>query len=311
MNTKAKVLRRDFILWLIDKKEKKEEKVYLTDEVLNNFDYDNINNHLKYDKKVILERNLIDANKVTLCPLNDIGNQEQEQEQEQEQFGELTRIQKLHNEYESDEDVKTEITTDDPESNNFLYPELDDNNFNKELMKHKEFNSLKQNIQETNKSNTLKELQDEMCSNEFELSPHQLFVKNFLSHHTPYNGLLLYHGLGTGKTCSAIGIAEEMRSYIKQIGFGSNNIKKIIIIASPNVQDNFKTQLFDESKLKQVDGMWRIEGCIGNALLNEINPSEINDMSRIKIIDNIKRIINKYYVFYGYYKIWKYRKGRN
>ena len=48
--------------------------------------------------------------------------------------------------------------------------------------------------------------------------------------------------------------------------------------------------------------MWRIEGCIGNALLNEINPSEINDMSRIKIIDNIKRIINKYYVFYGYTK---------
>ena len=80
------------------------------------------------------------------------------------------------------------------------------------------------------------------------------------------------------------------------------HIKKIIIIASPNVQDNFKTQLFDESKLKQENGIWRIDGCLGNALLNEINPSERNEMSRAKIIENIKRIINKYYVFYGYTK---------
>ena len=39
---------------------------------------------------------------------------------------------------------------------------------------------------------------------------------NFLSFQTPYNSILLYHGLGTGKTCSAI-IAEEMREYNKQI----------------------------------------------------------------------------------------------
>ena len=56
----------------------------------------------------------------------------------------------------------------------------------------------------------------------FELSPHQLFVKNFLSSQTPYNSLLLFHGLGTGKTCSAIGITEEHRDYIKQ----TNNEKK-------------------------------------------------------------------------------------
>ena len=34
---------------------------------------------------------------------------------------------------------------------------------------------------------------------EFELSPHQMFVRNFMSFETPYNSLLLYHGLGTGK----------------------------------------------------------------------------------------------------------------
>ena len=45
--------------------------------------------------------------------------------------------------------------------------------------------------------------------------------------------------MGSGKTCSAIGIAEEMRKYYKQVGIRS----QIIIVAYPNVQDNFRLQL--------------------------------------------------------------------
>ena len=82
--------------------------------------------------------------------------------------------------------------------------------------------------------------------NKFELSPHQEFVKRFMHHETPYNGLLLYHGLGSGKTCSAIGITEQYRESFQE----HSDYKKIIIIASPNVQENLKKQLFDSSKLK-------------------------------------------------------------
>ena len=82
---------------------------------------------------------------------------------------------------------------------------------------------------------------NEICNKDFELAPHQKFIKNFLSMYTPYNGLLLYHGLGTGKTCSAIGVAEETRKYLKFMGYN----ERIIIVASPNVQDNFYLQLFD------------------------------------------------------------------
>ena len=60
-------------------------------------------------------------------------------------------------------------------------------------------------------------------------------VKHFLSSHTPYNGLLLYHGLGSGKTCSAIGITENMRRYMELEG----KTNRIIIVASPNVQETF------------------------------------------------------------------------
>jgi chromosomal replication initiation ATPase DnaA len=102
---------------------------------------------------------------------------------------------------------------------------------------------------------------------DFELSPHQMFVKNFMSSQTPYNSLLLYHGLGTGKTLSAIGVCEEMRNYMKQMGI----TKRIIIVASENVQDNFRLQIFDERKLQLIDGVWTLKGAgaIGNKLLKE------------------------------------------
>ena len=78
----------------------------------------------------------------------------------------------------------------------------------------------------------IKERAEQVCKLDFELLPHQIFVKNFLSFQTPYNSLLLYHGLGSGKTCSAITVAEEMRSYLKQM----NIRQRIIVVASPNVQ---------------------------------------------------------------------------
>jgi hypothetical protein len=100
----------------------------------------------------------------------------------------------------------------------------------------------------------------------------------------------------THNTCSAIGVAEEMRDYLNQMGFS----KKIIIVASPNVQDNFKLQLFDERKLKLVDGIWSIKGCIGNKLLKEINPTNMKGLTKDKVISEVKNLINISYDFMGY-----------
>ena len=38
----------------------------------------------------------------------------------------------------------------------------------------------------------------------------------------------------------------------------------------------------------------------GDALLKEINPTMVNKMSKENITENIRRIIDKYYSFYGY-----------
>ena len=192
------------------------------------------------------------------------------------------------------------VNYQDNDSYEFLYPELNDPNFNIKITKKKEFNDTKYDgiIYD------LKEQANKLCNSDFELTPHQLFVKNFLSLQTPYNCLLLYHGLGTGKTCSSIGIAEEMRHYMKQIGL----IQPILIIASPNVQQNYRLQLFDERKLKLEDGLWNLNTCIGNSLLKEINPTNLIDVPKDRIISEINSIINKYYKFMGYIELANYIK---
>jgi len=180
----------------------------------------------------------------------------------------------------------------------FLYPSLDDPMFNQKIATRREFFDT----QYDGKITKIEETADAVCSADFELAPHQAFVRNFLSFQTPYNGLLLYHGLGSGKTCSAISVAEEMRQYMKQMGLA----KKIIIVASPNVQDNFRLQLFDERKLKEQSGFWNIRACVGNSFLREINPMNIRGMSREKVISQVNKIIRESYEFFGYIEFANY-----
>ena len=181
---------------------------------------------------------------------------------------------------------------------NDLYPTINDPNFSLKIANKREFH-------DTMYDGTIHDVEaraNELGKMEFELSSHQLFVKNFLSSNTPYNSLLLFHGLGTGKTCSAIGICEEHRDYIRQTG----NPKKILIVASPNVQDNFKLQLFNASTMTSVNGEWFIKSCIGNKLIREINPTKTLNVSKERTILQINRIIHESYEFMGYREFANY-----
>jgi len=190
------------------------------------------------------------------------------------------------------------IISDNEDKQNTLYPSLDDPEFNIKISQKKEFNDNKYD-------GTLYEVEEQakkLCDADFELVPHQLFIRNFLSFQTPYNSLLLYHGLGTGKTCSAISVSEEMRTYLNQLGIA----QRILVVASPNVQDNFKLQLFDDRKLKLIDGLWNLTACTGNKYLKEINPMNMKGLSKEKVIRQINRIINSAYLFLGYTEFANY-----
>jgi hypothetical protein len=185
---------------------------------------------------------------------------------------------------------------------NGLYPTLNDPNFNTKIALSKEFFDTKMDVD--NAKNVEKEA-DILCNAQIELAPNQQFVRNFLSVETPYNSLLLYHGLGTGKTCSAISVAEEMRDYMKQMGI----TQQIMVIASPNVQENFRLQLFDERELREIEpGVWNIRACTGNKFIKEINPMNMKGLTREKIIKQIRRLISSHYLFFGYNEFANYAR---
>ena len=180
------------------------------------------------------------------------------------------------------------------------YPHLDDSNFQKKI-------SLKTEFQYNynGKIEDIVEKSENVCQsrgNKFNLAPHQEFVKRFISNNTPYNGLLLFHGLGSGKTCSSIGITEKMRHYNK---YTSDN-RKIIIVASPNVQNNFKEQLFDETKLINKKNKWTLPTCVGSDLLYELNGDSVDTLTREQIIKRINELIRKNYEFMGYIEFSNY-----
>jgi len=66
----------------------------------------------------------------------------------------------------------------------------------------------------------------------FTLLTHQKIVRDYLNLYTPYRGLLLYHGLGSGKTCSSIAIAEGMKTN-----------KQIVVMTPASLRMNYLQEL--------------------------------------------------------------------
>jgi len=116
-------------------------------------------------------------------------------------------------------------------------------------------------------------------NNDFKLTAYQIFLKNYISNTTPYNSILIYHGTGTGKTCSAISIAENFRDVYHR------KDKRIIILSSGNIKQGWYNNIYNPKR--------DIDQCtedtykyLGKDLGN----------------DNAKRdkLVKKYYELYGY-----------
>jgi SNF2 family DNA or RNA helicase len=69
-------------------------------------------------------------------------------------------------------------------------------------------------------------------SNSRELFSYQKLVRDYLLMETPYRGLLLYHGLGSGKTCSSIAVAESLMT-----------TKKVFIMLPASLQANYRSEI--------------------------------------------------------------------
>jgi len=80
----------------------------------------------------------------------------------------------------------------------------------------------------------------------FEKAMYQNLVAHYLSRRSPYRSLLLFHQLGTGKTCTAISIAEGLLA-----DSAPGGTPKIWVVSSEALRDNFIANVYDTSRLLQ------------------------------------------------------------
>ena len=98
----------------------------------------------------------------------------------------------------------------------------------------------------------------------FELTPVQRIVSRFMHPLTPYMGLLLFHGVGVGKTCSAVAIAEQFLE--------SAPTSKVIVLVPQALKENFKRTVIDPSKLvwDSEAQAWQTRQCTGLSYLERL-----------------------------------------
>jgi superfamily II DNA or RNA helicase len=151
----------------------------------------------------------------------------------------------------------------------------------------------------------LKQMRESMCSSsmsrDFKLQANQRFLRRVLSPESPTRSLLMVHGTGVGKTCTAIQIAEE---YIVRPEFQD---KRVLVLANPSVQENFKAQIFDISRVSvDADGLLLSKQCTGRRYLDMIQRSQSESLrytdkaSQQRVMTLANKIIGEFYEFVGY-----------
>ena len=206
----------------------------------------------------------------------------------EEAYKQLFKKYLTHNDYEFGKkckDVKQQLDEGSDNKTDFSYkelipyPEKEDLGFNEIIFHKKEFNF--QNIDQKLPSCTL---------DAFELSTSQKFLKNFISPFTPFNGVLLFHSVGVGKTCSAISIAERYYEVYK---------RKILVILGQNIRENFKKQIFDIEKYNIMSD--ESNQCTGT-MYTDLIPNKIR-LSPNDLEKKVQRIISERYEFIGYIEL--------
>ncbi|ARF09230.1 SNF2-like helicase [Catovirus CTV1] len=100
----------------------------------------------------------------------------------------------------SENDINKTKKYEDKMNVEYAYPDPDDPEFQYKIYKKREFYYHKipprPNIDDYA---DIKEYRDNICARHFTLHEHQAMLSNFINPNTPYRGVLIFHGLGTGK----------------------------------------------------------------------------------------------------------------
>lgn len=132
---------------------------------------------------------------------------------------------------------------------------------------------------------------NEICNpKQFELQPQQKFLPEYIFNNlNKINGLLIFHNIGSGKTCTAIQISEKMK-----------HIKKIMCVLPASLIGNFVNELLSDcGQYKNMDDINKYYTIYShNIFVKKINKREFDLNNTLLIIDEIQNMISEDGVFY-------------
>ena len=191
----------------------------------------------------------------------------------------------------------------DPKSDKsfkLYYPDLEDPEFTSKIANNMEFAIHKipdfpiiRSIEDFNK------VSNRLCGT-FETALYQHFVSQYISYRTPYKSILLYHGVGVGKTCSAITLSESLLTPHTTL-----NEPMIWVIMPHSLKQSFKSQIFDidNHTFKNITNQ-----CTGDNYVKLINIYESSFNNKNKINTDLKKILKSRYRVFTYDGFSKYIK---
>lgn len=102
----------------------------------------------------------------------------------------------------------------------------------------------------------------------FKLSPNQIFLKKWLSPDTYNQGILLYHSVGVGKSCTSIHIAENFKDMYK---------RRALVILPKSLKANYMRELNNPVKAGNQ--------CVGSTYIARTEPgAKDNDKKNMRLI---------------------------
>ena len=114
---------------------------------------------------------------------------------------------------------------------------------------------------------------------------YQKFIREYIRNASPYRGILVYHGLGSGKTCSAIAAAEAL--------YGTSN-KKIIVMTPFSLRGNFMSEIsFCGFRHFNVQNHWVKESLVSEGGVTYLYANSVMSLSEKYLNEVLKRPMNR------------------
>lgn len=173
----------------------------------------------------------------------------------------------------------------------YSYPAVDDPHFQKKIYEKREFYYHKTpQGPSVEKYEDIKEYRDNICARNFSLHEHQAMLSNFINPDTPYKGALVFHGLGSGKTCVGVAIGEKFKYLVQKY-----NTKILVLVGGPLIKENWKQHILI---------------CTGDTYLKYQDKSVyVDEAEKAKNEKNALMQALQYYKFMSYKSFYKHVIG--